>query len=423
MKYSQLFAKTTKQDPRDEVSINAKLLIRAGFIRKELAGVYNFLPLGLRVLNKIANIVREEMDAAGGQEVLLSALQNSQSWQKTGRWKSFDVLFKVKSQYKMEYALGPTHEEVLVPMAVEFISSYRDLPLYLYQIQVKFRDEPRAKSGLLRGREFLMKDLYSFHTDEAAMFAFYEKMKKVYKKTFERMGLKTIETKAAGGTFSAFSHEYQVICESGEDEIIYCPSFAKATDGKPSGCHFAENTEIASRRANEECPVCKSKLRQVKTIEVGNIFPLRDKYSKAFGLTYKDQRGKDQVVTMGCYGIGISRAMGAIVEVCNDDRGIIWPRSVAPYQAHLITIDNSQLTIDSSKEVYQKLQKAGVEILWDDQEEVSAGEKFADCDLIGIPVRLVVSKKVGKGKVEWKERGKEKTSVIDLDEVLRRFKD
>src|SRR3989338_10803495 len=422
MRLSDLLSKTSKQAPRDEVSTNSKLLIRAGFIDKVAAGIYTFLPLGQRVLKNISNIVREEMDAIGGQEVIMPVLHPQANWGKTGRWKSFDVLYKTNAA-SGDFALGPSHEEIVVPLLKRFVSSYQDLPKYVYQIQTKFRDEPRAKSGLLRGREFLMKDLYSFHTDEAAMFAFYEKMKKVYQATFGRMGLETIETKAAGGTFSDFSHEYQVICENGEDEIIYCPSFAKATDGKPSGCHFAENTEIASRRANEECPVCKSKLRQVKTIEVGNIFPLRDKYSKAFGLTYKDQRGKDQVVTMGCYGIGISRAMGAIVEVCHDDRGIIWPRSVAPYQAHLITIDNSQLTIDSSKEVYQKLQKAGVEILWDDQEEVSAGEKFADCDLIGIPVRLVVSKKVGKGKVEWKERGKEKTSVIDLDEVLRRFKD
>ena len=421
MRYSQLFGKTQRQDPKDEVSINAELLIRAGFVSKEVSGVYNFLPLGLRVLNKIANVVREEMDGAGGQEILLSALQNNQSWQKTGRWKSFDALFKVKSQYDQEYALGPTHEEVLVPIACGYVKSYRDLPIYLYQIQTKFRDEPRAKSGLLRGREFLMKDLYSFHTDEAAMFAFYEKMKKVYQKVFGRLGLEAIETKAAGGTFSEFSHEYQVVCENGEDEIIYCPSSVKASEGKP-GCHFAENVEISKKKEGEKCPQCQSTLKKTKTIEVGNIFPLKDKFSKAFGLIYKDKSGKDKFVQMGCYGIGISRLMGAIVEIYNDDKGIIWPKLVAPFQAHLITIDNSQLTINSGKEAYDKLTKAGIEVLWDDRVDVTAGEKFADCDLIGIPVRLVISRRVGKGKVEWKERDKTDSEIISIDQVAEKLK-
>src|SRR3989304_6513350 len=411
MKYSQLFGKTQKQDPKDEVSINAELLIRAGFVSKEVSGVYNFLPLGLRVLNKIANIVREEMDKADGQEILLSALQNSQSWQKTGRWKSFDALFKVKSQYDQEYALGPTHEEVLVPIAREYVKSYRDLPIYLYQIQTKFRDEPRAKSGLLRGREFLMKDLYSFHTDEAAMFAFYEKMKKVYQATFERMGLKTIETKAAGGTFSAFSHEYQVICESGEDEIIYCP-----------GGDYAENIEIATAKDGRPCSLGHGPLKKVKTIEVGNIFPLKDKFSKAFNLTFKNSRGRDQLVMMGCYGIGISRAMGAIVEVFHDEAGIIWPEQVAPFRVHLLTTDNSQLTIDKGKEAYEKLTGAGIEVLFDDRDGVSACEEYADCDLIGIPVRLVVSEKTLKGKVEWKERDREKIEILSIDEVIKKLR-
>ena len=411
MRYSQLFGKTQRQDPKDEVSINAELLIRAGFVSKEVSGVYNFLPLGLRVLNKIANVVREEMDGAGGQEILLSALQNNQSWQKTGRWKSFDALFKVKSQYDQEYALGPTHEEVLVPIACGYVKSYRDLPIYLYQIQTKFRDEPRAKSGLLRGREFLMKDLYSFHTDEAAMFAFYEKMKKVYQKVFGRLGLEAIETKAAGGTFSEFSHEYQVVCESGEDEIIYCP----AGD-------YSENVEIATIKEGKECDLGHGPLKRAKTIEVGNIFPLKDKFSKAFGLIYKDKSGKDKFVQMGCYGIGISRLMGAIVEIYNDDKGIIWPKLVAPFQAHLITIDNSQLTINSGKEAYDKLTKAGIEVLWDDRVDVTAGEKFADCDLIGIPVRLVISRRVGKGKVEWKERDKTDSEIISIDQVAEKLK-
>src|SRR3990167_4488987 len=410
MRLSQLISKTSKQVHHDEVSTNAKLLIRAGFIRKEVAGVYNFLPLGLRVINKISQIVREEMNAAGGQEVLLSALQNKKSWEATGRWKSFDALFKVKSKYQADYALGPTHEEVLVPIAKEFVSSYRDLPLYIFQIQNKFRDEARAKAGLLRGREFLMKDLYSFHESEKDMLNYYEKMKTVYTKTFKRLGLETIETKAAGGTFSDFSHEYQVICESGEDEIIYCP-----------GGDYAENTEIATVKEGKQCDLGHGPLKKVKTIEVGNIFPLKDKFSKAFNLTFKNKNGAEKYVVMGCYGIGISRVMGAIAEVLHDERGIIWPEQVVPFRVHLLVISDEGLVISQAEDIYNKLTRAGVEVLWDDRGDVSAGEKFADADLLGIPVRLVVSVKTGKGKVEWKERNKIKSSVMSFDEVAKKL--
>jgi len=410
VRISKLFSKTLRQAPRDEQSLNARLLIRAGFIRKEVAGVYNFLPLGLRVLNKISQLVREEMNAAGGQEVLLSALQNKNNWEKTGRWKNFDALFKVSSQYKTDYALGPTHEEVLVPIVAEFVSSYRDLPLYIYQIQNKFRDEARAKAGLLRGREFLMKDLYSFHADVKDMESYYEKMKKVYKKTFERMGLNAILTYAAGGTFSKDSHEFQVICESGEDEIIYC-----------AGGDYAENVEIAKAKEGQQCRLGHGPLKRVKTIEVGNIFPLKDKYSQVFGLTFKDKDGKDKNVMMGCYGIGISRLMGAIVEVFHDDAGILWPKQVAPFQVHLLVLSDERGVMRDGENIYNKLQKTGMEVLWDDREDVSAGEKFADCDLIGIPTRLVVSKKVGRGKVEVKKRGQKKSEVLSLDRFLSQY--
>ncbi|MCR4324279.1 MAG: His/Gly/Thr/Pro-type tRNA ligase C-terminal domain-containing protein [Candidatus Curtissbacteria bacterium] len=409
MRYSQLFGKTSRQVPRDEGSINAKLLIRAGFIRKEVAGVYNYLPLGLRVLEKISNIVREEMNAAGGQEVKLVSLQNKDSWEKTGRWKKFDALFQVKSRYKAEYALGPTHEEVIVPIATEFVKSYRDLPFYVYQIQNKFRDEPRAKGGLLRGREFLMKDLYSFHATEAEMLEYYEVMKGAYKKVFERVGLDAIETRADGGTFSEFSDEYQVICESGEDEIIYCP-----------GGDYAENSEIAQAKEGQECVLGHGSLKRAKTIEVGNIFPLRDNFSKTFGLTFKDKDGKEQPVMMGCYGIGISRLMGSIVEVFNDDKGITWPKGVSPYDVHLVHIEDPG-TEQWAKETYEKLTKSGIDVLWDDREDASAGQKFADADLIGIPVRLIVSKKTGGSKVEWKERASKDSELISLDEAVKRI--
>jgi len=409
MRYSQLFGKTIKDAPRDEVSVNAKLLTRAGFIRKEVAGVYNFLPLGLRVVNKISNIARDEMNKAGGQELLLSAIQNKENWEKTGRWASFDALFKIASKFEKEYALGPTHEEVLVPLAQEFILSYKDLPMYVYQIQTKFRDEARAKAGILRGREFLMKDFYSFHETEEDLNDFYEKMKGAYKKAYEKMGLSVIETKADGGTFSDFSHEYQVITEAGEDEIIYCP-----------GGDFSENTEIAKVAEGKQCDLGHGALEKVKTIEVGNIFPLSDKFSKAFGLKYKNKNGEEKYVIMGCYGLGITRAMGAIVEVSHDDKGIIWPQNVAPYDVHLVHIEDPQ-SEPWAKEAYEKLIDAGVEVLWDDRENASAGQKFADADLIGIPVRLVVSKKVGKGKVEWKARTEESSEVISLKECISRL--
>lgn len=413
MRYSKLFGRTVREVSSDETSKNARLLTRAGFIRREVAGVYNYLPLGLRVLNKISNIVREEMNKTGAQEVLLSALQNKESWEKTGRWDTFDALFKLVSQYKHDYALGPTHEEVLVPLVASLVSSYRDLPLSLYQIQTKFRDEARAKSGILRGREFLMKDLYSFHTDESDFNKYYEEMIGVYKRVFKRCGLDAILTEASGGAFSERSHEFQVITENGEDEIIYCP-----------GGDFSQNTEIAKVSEGKECDLGHGPLKKVKTIEVGNIFPLGTKFSEAFGLTYKDKQGKDNTVVMGCYGIGISRLMGTIVEVHNDEKGIIWPKEVAPYRVHLIDLRSNLRKEKPTKrfDLYEKLQKAGVEVLFDDRENVSAGEKFADADLIGIPVRIVVSAKTPEGKVEWKERNKVEAEVIELSEVRARLK-
>jgi len=406
MLYSKLFGKTIKEAPKDETSVNAKLLIRAGFIRKEVAGVYNFLPLGLLVLNKISNIVREEMSKADGQEILMVSLQNKSNWEQTKRWNSFDALFKIKSRHNFEYALGPTHEEVLVPLVKNYIFSYKDLPLKLYQIQNKFRDETRSKAGLLRGREFLMKDMYSFHVDEKDLMNYYEIMKKVYKKVFDKLGMEVVEAKASGGTFSEFSHEYQVVCERGEDEIVYCP-----------GGDYAENAEIAQAKEGQQCVLGHGPLKRVKTIEVGNTFPLQDKFSKAFGLTFKDKKGKEKLVMMGCYGIGISRAMGSIVEVHHDEKGIVWPVSVAPFDVHLVVLGNAKKQADK---IYSELQRVGIDILYDDR-DATAGGKFADADLIGIPVRLVVSEKSGD-KVEFKKRSSDKTELLSLSEVIKKVK-
>ncbi|MEK9178279.1 MAG: aminoacyl--tRNA ligase-related protein [Patescibacteria group bacterium] len=409
MRYSALFPKTKKEAPKDEVSTNAKLLIRGGFIEKLSAGVYNFLPLGWRVHEKIGQIIREEMNAIGGQEINLAALHPKSFWEKSGRWENFDALYKLKSKSGEDLALGATHEEILTPIISQYISSYKDLPLYLYQIQVKFRDEPRAKSGLLRCREFVMKDLYSFHTDEEDRADYYEKVRAAYEKIFKRFGLTAIYTKASGGSFSEFSHEFQVITPAGEDEIIYC-----------QGGDFSENADIAKVKEGKECDLGHGPLKRAKVTEVGNIFPLGTRFSEAFGAYFTDEKGSKKPIVMGSYGIGLGRNMGAIVEVHNDDKGIIWPESVAPFDAHLIGL-NEKLANTEAQKVYEALKKNNIEVLWDDR-DISAGEKFATADLIGIPYRLVVSDKTG-GKIEVKKRDSERTELLSFEELLKRLKE
>lgn len=408
MRYSQLFGKTRRNAPKDEIATNAKLLTRAGYIDKLGAGIYNFLPLGWRVHQKIEQIIREEMDAIGGQELNLAALHPKAVWEKTGRWSSFDALFKLVSRLRDEYALGATHEEVLTPIVGEFVSSYKDLPIYLYQIQVKFRDEARAKSGLLRGREFVMKDLYSFDKTEEDRALYYEKVKGAYEKIFKRVGIKAIYTEASGGAFSHRSHEFQVITDAGEDEIIYCP-----------GGDFSQNVEIAEVKEGKECDLGHGPLKRTKTIEVGNIFPLGTRFSENCNAYFTDQDGSKKPIVMGSYGIGVGRLMGTIVEVHHDDKGIIWPESVAPFQVHLIAIGNEKTVTTEAQRVYETLKRSDIEVLYDDR-EASAGEKFADADLIGSPVRLVVSEKAGS-KVEWKERKSEKIELLPVDEILQRL--
>lgn len=412
MRQSQLFTKTTKNISAEEKSLNAQLLTRAGFVDKLAAGVYTHLPLGLRVIRKIENIIREEMNAIGGQEILMPALQPKANWVTTGRWDGLDVLFKLQGADEKEYALGATHEEVITPLFTKFISSYKDLPVAVYQIQTKFRNEKRAKSGVLRGRQFLMKDMYSFHTDEKDLGEYYEKVKEVYWKVFERVGIKekTYLTLASGGTFSKYSHEYQTITDAGEDLIYICKK-----------CHLSINKEILSD-INPVCPECQSEEFDVKkAIEVGNIFKLNTRYSAPFNLKFKDNEGKDQIVTMGCYGIGIDRLMGTIVEVCNDKNGIVWPANIAPFRSHLILLKpDDKEARQEAENIYASLQKANIEVLFDDR-NLSAGMKFKDSDLIGIPFRLVVSDR-NKGKIEVKERGKEEVGLLNLDEAIKLIK-
>lgn len=410
MLQSQLFTKTIREVSKDEKSINSKFLIKAGFVDKLMAGVYSYLPLGFLVLKKIENIIREEMNRIGGQELFLPSLHPKENWKKTGRWDSFDNLFRFTSYYtKQDYALGATHEEIVVPLARNFISSYKDLPQYVYQIQNKFRDEKRAKAGILRGREFLMKDLYSFHANEKDLDQYYEKVKRAYFIIFKRCGLEkqTFLTLASGGSFSPYSHEFQAITQFGEDTIYFCKK-----------CEIAVNKEIIDRE-KYQCPKCQNKRLEIKkAIEAGNIFKLKDRFSKPFNFTFTDKDGKKKPVLMGCYGIGLGRLMGAVVEISHDEKGIIWPESIAPYQIHLIRIENSPEVKRAAEKLYKDLQKQGEEVLYDDREDKSAGEKFMDADLIGIPKRLVVSEKtLAKSSVEVKKRNEKTARLIKTSQI------
>lgn len=412
MRQSKLFTKTKKQVPKNEKSTNAILLERAGFIYKEMAGVYSFLPLGLRVIKKIEEIVREEMDKISGQEVLMTILQPKKLWQETDRWSEGigkSVMYKCQGDGKV--GLGPTHEEMLTDIIRNYIQSFEDLPVYIYQIQTKFRREPRARSGLLRGREFDMKDLYSFHSSESDFKKYYEKVKKAYFKIFKRCGLKPIITEASGAGFTKeYTHEFQVLAEGGEDTILYCLKG-----------DFAQNKEIAKLKAGDKCPKCKNILKEGSSIEVGNIFPLGTKYSQAMGASFIDKDGKRKLIIMGCYGIGPSRTMGAIVEVRHDEKGIIWPREVSPFLVHLIQIENNKKVKKAAENLYQDLQRREIEVLYDDRDK-TAGEKFADADLIGIPTRLVISERTLKQNcVEIKKRSEKKTKLVKLSYIRKNF--
>ena len=410
MKQSHLFTKTRKESPTDEVSKNAELLIRGGFVHKEMAGVYSYLPLGLRVLKKIENIIREEMNKVGGQEILMSSFQPKENWEKTGRWNGMDDLYKVSDSSNREVALGPTHEEIVVPILKNYVSSYKDFPLSVYQIQNKFRMELRAKSGMLRGREFIMKDMYSFHTTAEDFENFYNKMKDVYKTIFDKVGIGhlTYLTFASGGTFSKYSHEFQTITSSGEDTIYV-----------DEGSGTALNKEVFNEEILEQLNLKREKLVEHKAIEVGNIFDLKTKYSTPFDLSFTDPKGEKYTVLMGCYGIGLGRLMGTVVEVLSDDKGIIWPESIAPFAIHLLALGDDEKVLKEANKIYESLLKAGVEVLFDDRLTMSAGEKFSDADLLGIPFRAVVSaRSIKEGGIEIKKRIEEKGKIITLDELL-----
>jgi len=410
MRQSKLFTKTNKENVKDEVSVNAQLLARAGFVYKEMAGVYAMLPLGLRVVNKIAGIVREEMNRTGGVEIQSTALQRQEVWQKSGRWDSavVDNWFKTKLKNGSELGLAFTHEEPMSNMMTGFISSYKDLPVYVYDIRTVFRNEARAKSGIMRGREFFWKALYSFSRDEAEHNEYYEKAKIAYMNVFDRVGLggKTFMTFASGSSFSKYSHEFQTLSEAGED-LIYVDENKK----------IAVNKEVYTDEILRDLGLKKEELVEKKAIEVGNIFSLGYRFSEPFGLKYRDKDGVEQSVFMGCYGIGISRLMGVIVELNNDGKGIIWPEAVAPFKVHLLSFKQNE----AAEKVYADLTARGLEVLYDDR-EAAAGEKFADADLIGLPYRVVLSEKsLAAGGAEVKKRNWQATEIISLKDLASRL--
>jgi len=422
MRQSQLFMKTRKEVPADADSINASYLIRAGFVHKHMAGVYALLPLGLKVCQKIENIVREEMNAIGGQEVLMNVLQPKELWEETDRWDSaVDIFYKLKDSRGKELNLAPTHEEEVIDIVRRNIESYKDLPLALYQIQTKFRNEPRVKSGLLRGREFIMKDMYSFADSAEQHQEFYDKSIEAYKKVFKRLGLEAKIVEASGGIFSKYSHEFQVLTPVGEDTIFHC--------GK---CDFAQNKEIYEAvpttdgvgiptesvgevKKGDKCPKCGGEIEESRGIEVGNIFSLKDRFSKPMKATFLDKEGKEKEFVMGCYGIGVTRALASIVEIYYDatKNKMTWPEEVAPFSAHIISLNQNE----EAEKIYKKMKDSGEAVLFDDR-DLSAGEKFAEADLLGVQKRIIISKKsLEAGGAEVTDLAKGTTEIMPLDKL------
>jgi len=409
MRLSKLVSKTTRQNPAGEAFVNSQLLIRAGYINKEMAGVYSYLPLGLKVLNNIIDVIRDEMNKLGAQELLMSGLQDPVPWQATGQWsdKVVDVWFKTHLKSGQEVGLSYTHEAALTNLMKRFIESHKDLPQYIYQFQTKFRNELRAKSGILRTREFIMKDLYSFSRNQAEHQKFYDEAKNAYTRIFNRLGIgdKTYVTFASGGTFSQYSHEFQTECPAGEDTIFVNDE-----------SKLAINKDVLNDEVLAELGLKRDQLRETTAAEVGNIFSLGTTYSKPLELNYTDEKGKRQPVIMGSYGIGPGRVMGVITELFSDERGLAWPENIAPFSFHLAVLGNDGAVIKRADDIYQKLVKAGKSVLYDDR-EVSPGQKLSEADLLGMPTRLVVSQKTGD-KIELKSRQSDKTELVTIESLL-----
>lgn len=412
MRSSQLFTKTRKQAPADETSKNAQLLIKAGYVHKEMAGAYDYLPLGIRVIENIKQVVREEMDAIGGQELIMTGIQRKEVWEKTGRWDDevVDVWFKSKLKDDTDVGFGWSHEEPIVEMMKQFVESYKDLPANVYQFQTKLRNELRAKSGIMRGREFVMKDMYSCSLDADQHEAFYQATIDAYMNIYKRLGIgaDTYVTFASGGAFTQFSHEFQTICDAGED-VIYLHR-AK---------NIAVNEEVMDDENLAKLGVKREELEMVKTAEVGNIFNFGTHKSEQMDFAFTNEKGEKQFVHLGSYGIGITRVMGVLAEKFSDDRGLIWPEDIAPYKVYLARLGEAAETVKAANELYEILQKKGVSVLYDDR-DARAGEKFADADLLGMPYRIVVSDKtVQNTTYELKKRTEQDAQMHSLDETLK----
>ena len=413
MKVSQLFTKTSKTVPADETAKNAQLLIQAGFVYKVMAGVYSYLPLGLRVLENIKRIVREEMNAINGQELIMSSLQRKETWEGTGRWDDevVDVWFKTKLKDDTEVGLGWSHEEAILEMMQQFILSYKDLPSSVYQFQTKMRNELRAKSGIMRGREFVMKDMYSLHASQEDMDAYYDGVIEAYKRCYQRFGIgdSTFVTFASGGAFTKFSHEFQTICDAGED-VLYVNEDRSVT----------VNEEVLED-ASKELGVDKNSLVSVKSAEVGNIFKFGTEKSEQMGIYYIDSQGQQKPIYLASYGIGITRVMGVIVEKFADDKGLVWPENIAPFTVYIAQLGADEDVVNACQELYNDLITNGVEVLWDDRDS-RPGEKFADADLYGIPYRVVVSKKtIASGSYELKHRTSDDVKMVSKEKLVNMF--
>jgi len=410
MLYTKLFPKTLRKIPKNAQVISHRFLVQAGYISQLSSGIWSLLPLGWRVYKKIENIIRQEMNTLGAQEVFLPSLIPKELWQETRRWGTMDPpLFKLIDRHNKWYGLGSTHEEVITDLIRKFIKSYADLPLALYQIQNKFRNEMRPTGGLLRTKEFVMKDLYSFHKSEDSLEKFYQKVYQSYKRIYRRCGLNVVAVEALSGSIGGtFSHEFMALAESGEDKILYCPK-----------CGWGMNVEVG--RNIKLCPKCGTKLEFKNSIEVGHIFKLGTNYSKKMGAYFMDKDGKKKLIIMGCYGIGLQRLLATIVEVNHDEQGIIWPKNVSPFDIHLVGLNLKNKSVDIfAKSIYTKLEKKGFDVLYDDRDE-SPGVKLKDADLIGIPIRLLVSKKTKK-KIEYKERKNKKAKLLTFNQVINYLK-
>lgn len=401
MRYSKSFIKTFKETPREADNISVGFLLRGGFIDQEMSGVYTLLPLGWKVADKISDIIREEMDKINGQEILMPAMQPRELWEETDRWDKMDPpLFKLKDRHEKDIALGSTHEEVIVDLARDRIESFKELPQMLYQIQTKFRNEQRSTGGLLRTREFLMKDAYSFHASEEDFRTYYKKVQEAYKQIFKRCGVEVRMVEAHSGSIGGKqSSEFMLLSETGESKIYMC-----------GACDWGVTVEVTTDV--KTCPACAGAVKEAQAIEVAHIFDLGDLYSKKMGAFFTDKDSKKKPFIMGCYGIGIGRLLTSVVEASHDENGIIWPKTIAPYDVYLI-----DLTGGKADKIYEKLLEAKVEVFYDDR-DASAGVKFADADLLGFPYRLVMSNKTPDGKIEVKKRDEKEPEILAVDKLI-----